>query len=99
MNTVSGQDNLAISYMNRFNGHCPLIGRFSVALDDESAVLFQHKGEKTAGMLGSAESLTEALKKAKAKLSGEMEKAKVPKGAKEAFIGQLYVAKTILAER
>ena len=99
MNTVSGQDNLAISYMNRFNGHCPLIGRFSATLDDEVAVLYQAKGSKTAKMVGSAESLAEALKKAKEKLLAEMDKAEMPKDAKEAFIGQLYVAKTVLAER
>lgn len=97
MNEVTSEDNRAIREMNRFNAHCPEIGEFSVALKlDKAVVTFTPKASKKP--VEASGSGTHGLMGAWRSIKGKIDPEKLD-GEGEAFIGQKYVAKMILAEK
>lgn len=94
MNDVSNHDNVAIGHMNRFNGHCPLIGRFSAKLDSLTHVIWKPSEGKA--VEGKGYNITGAYTDVLPKILPIVEKLD---GEGEGFIGQRAVAKAFLAEK
>lgn len=86
-------DNQAIRWMNRFNDHAPLVGRFFFAVAEQAAVTFT-PADKGKRIMADGEGLKEAVEAIK----GRIDPMKID-GEGDEFIGQRHVAKLLLAEK